>query len=478
MRRNLLTALGLAAIGALLLVSYAAGRYADLRSDRSESLAARELIYLPSPATGPPDVLRVRAAGGGLVLGSRLQYFVEPAQEMNQYRNLGDFMEVVVGVDPDFKYAYKFAGISIPYDVGRLHFANTDRAIDFLQRGVQRWPDDWQMRLYLGFYLLNFRNDPTPPPSSSRSGAAPRCPAVPLAVRRQALLAQRRGGPRQGVHRAHAGDHRGPGGAGTAQEAPRGNRDWRRASARSRPPPSGSGRAGSLAHRASASWRRRRALPTLPSDARLENGTVIVAEPGSGSPSTNTRRKDRSGQPNERRHRAPRAEEELPSRPEGRTQTGPQLPVLTVEPGEIYGFLGPNGAGKTTSIKILVSLLRADGGTARPSSAPIRAATRPGRAIGFLPESPVFYDQLTGREFLDFCGKLCGLRGTGPQGAPASCWSEVGLAHAADVQIRRYSKGMNQRVGIAQALLHDPELVILDEPMSGLDPIGRAEVRD
>jgi hypothetical protein len=88
-----------------------------------------------------------------------LQYFVEPAQELNHYRNLGDFLEVVVGVDPDFHYAYKFAGISIPFDIGRYQFANTDRAIGFLQRGVAKWPDDWQMRLYLGFYLLNYRED-------------------------------------------------------------------------------------------------------------------------------------------------------------------------------------------------------------------------------------------------------------------------------------------------------------------------------
>ena len=150
---------------------------------------------------------------------------------------------------------------------------------------------------------------------------------------------------------------------------------------------------------------------------------------------------------------------------------------LNVKPGEIYGFLGPNGAGKTTSIKILVSLLRPDSGFARIFGLdPSRDETR--TRIGFLPESPVFYDQLTGREFLVFCGKLCGLRGADLGARAAHLLEEVGLSHAADLQIRRYSKGMNQRVGIAQALLHDPELVILDEPMSGLDPIGRAEVRD
>ncbi len=150
---------------------------------------------------------------------------------------------------------------------------------------------------------------------------------------------------------------------------------------------------------------------------------------------------------------------------------------LSVRPGEIFGFLGPNGAGKTTSIKILVSLLRQDSGTATIFGAePARGETR--KQIGYLPESPTFYDHLTGREFLAFCGRLCGLRGAELRERSARLLEQVGLAHAADLQIRRYSKGMNQRVGIAQALLHDPELVILDEPMSGLDPIGRAEVRD
>jgi ABC-2 type transport system ATP-binding protein len=150
---------------------------------------------------------------------------------------------------------------------------------------------------------------------------------------------------------------------------------------------------------------------------------------------------------------------------------------LGVQQGEIYGFLGPNGAGKTTSIKILTSLLRPDAGRARVfGEDPSREATR--RRLGFLPESPVFYDQLTGREFLRFCGRLCGMETSLLRQKADALLERVGLAHAADLQIRRYSKGMNQRVGIAQAILHDPELVILDEPMSGLDPIGRADIRD
>jgi hypothetical protein len=160
MRRNLWTALGLLAVAALLFTSYAAGRAADQRMAPNELTVARELIYLPSPATARLMAFGFEQLSADWYWVRALQYFVEPAQELNQYRNLPDFLDVVVGIDPDFHYAYKFAGISIPYDAGRYRFVNTDRAIDFLQRGVARWPDDWQMRLYLGFYLLNFREDP------------------------------------------------------------------------------------------------------------------------------------------------------------------------------------------------------------------------------------------------------------------------------------------------------------------------------
>jgi ABC-2 type transport system ATP-binding protein len=150
---------------------------------------------------------------------------------------------------------------------------------------------------------------------------------------------------------------------------------------------------------------------------------------------------------------------------------------LSVQRGEIYGFLGPNGAGKTTSIKILTSLLRQDAGEARVFGGdPSMESTR--RMLGFLPESPVFYDHLTGREFLRLCGKLCAMPSAAIKKRSDELLGRVGLAHAADLQIRRYSKGMNQRLGIAQAILHEPQLVILDEPMSGLDPMGRADIRD
>ncbi len=120
------------------------------------------------------------------------QYFTEPANELNQYRNLGDFLDVIVGIDPDFEYVYKFAGIAIPYDTGRLRFANTDRAIGFLERGTKRFPNNWELRLYLGFYLLNFAGRLGEGRRAVRRRRAdPRCSPVPEAVRRPSLLGQR-----------------------------------------------------------------------------------------------------------------------------------------------------------------------------------------------------------------------------------------------------------------------------------------------
>ncbi len=150
---------------------------------------------------------------------------------------------------------------------------------------------------------------------------------------------------------------------------------------------------------------------------------------------------------------------------------------LTVGRGEIFGLLGPNGAGKTTTIKMLLSLLRPDRGRIRllggpPSDKRVKAR------IGFLPENPYFYDHLTAEEFLDFYARLQGIPAAERRELVLATLGRVGLAGKEGVALRKFSKGMVQRVGLAQAIQHDPELVILDEPMSGLDPIGRREVRD
>jgi len=150
---------------------------------------------------------------------------------------------------------------------------------------------------------------------------------------------------------------------------------------------------------------------------------------------------------------------------------------LSVRQGEIYGFLGPNGSGKTTTIKVLIGLIRATSGTVELLGKPVGdVSTR--RRIGFLPESPYFYDYLTAEEFLMFYGHLAGLAREDVHARVPRMLEMVGLAEARTRQLRKFSKGMLQRVGLAQALIHDPELVILDEPMSGLDPIGRKQVRD
>ena len=151
--------------------------------------------------------------------------------------------------------------------------------------------------------------------------------------------------------------------------------------------------------------------------------------------------------------------------------------TFCVREGEIFGFVGPNGAGKTTTLKILMGLSRATSGSARVLGHDV-SETAFRRHVGFLPENPYFYDYLTGRETLDFYAKLCGLSRAQRRERADVLLAQVGLDHAADARVRTYSKGMQQRLGIAQAIVHDPDVVFLDEPMSGLDPIGRKDVRD
>ena len=143
---------------------------------------------------------------------------------------------------------------------------------------------------------------------------------------------------------------------------------------------------------------------------------------------------------------------------------------LTVHPGETYGLLGPNGAGKTTTVKVALGLMR-------PSSGEVRLGVPGLKSVGYLPENPYFYSYLSGREFLGFCGSLFALPVEQRRARVHELLGDVGLADAADTHLRKYSKGMLQRIGIAQALVNDPELVLLDEPMTGLDPIGRHEVK-
>jgi ABC-2 type transport system ATP-binding protein len=145
--------------------------------------------------------------------------------------------------------------------------------------------------------------------------------------------------------------------------------------------------------------------------------------------------------------------------------------------GHIYGFLGPNGAGKTTTIKMLTGLIAQTSGTATVFGEPIGSA-RAMRRVGFLPENPYVYPYLTPREFVEMCGRLSGLPLRGLRRRAEEVLALAGVLYAADRPVRRLSKGMLQRTGLAAALVADPELLILDEPMSGLDPVGRKEVRD
>lgn len=151
--------------------------------------------------------------------------------------------------------------------------------------------------------------------------------------------------------------------------------------------------------------------------------------------------------------------------------------TLRVEDGEVFGFLGPNGAGKTTTLKLLMNLIFPTAGTARIQGKSI-GDVQMHREIGYLPEQPYFYDYLTGRELLDYYAQFFGYDKADRRNRVGRLLELVGLTGAANIQLRKFSKGMLQRVGIAQAILNDPKVVFLDEPMSGLDPVGRREVRD
>ena len=148
-----------------------------------------------------------------------------------------------------------------------------------------------------------------------------------------------------------------------------------------------------------------------------------------------------------------------------------------LEPGEVFGFLGPNGAGKSTTIKILMGLVKADSGTARLNGIDIASADSR-RSVGFLPENPAFYEYLSAAEYLRFVGAAFGMSNDQLQLRSEAVLKRVDLWDARNRPVRGYSKGMVQRLGLAQVLVHDPDLYILDEPMSGLDPLGRALVKE
>src|SRR5215471_21842212 len=151
--------------------------------------------------------------------------------------------------------------------------------------------------------------------------------------------------------------------------------------------------------------------------------------------------------------------------------------TMQVQNGEVFGLLGPNGAGKSTTIKLLMGIIFPTAGSARILGKPVSDVTVHSD-IGYLPEQPYFYDYLTAAEVLDYFARFHGYRAAERGERVLKMLKKVGLETAGKIQLRKYSKGMLQRVGLAQAIVHDPKLVILDEPMSGLDPVGRREVRD
>jgi ABC-2 type transport system ATP-binding protein len=150
---------------------------------------------------------------------------------------------------------------------------------------------------------------------------------------------------------------------------------------------------------------------------------------------------------------------------------------LRIQEGEVYGLLGPNGSGKSTTLKCILDLVQPTEGQAWIFDVPCNKVESR-LHVGFLPENPYFYKYLTGVETLEFYSKLCGLQGAAVRQRIDELLELVGLAHAADRQLKGYSKGMLQRIGLAQAMIHDPKLLLLDEPTAGVDPIGSRDIRD
>jgi ABC-2 type transport system ATP-binding protein len=150
---------------------------------------------------------------------------------------------------------------------------------------------------------------------------------------------------------------------------------------------------------------------------------------------------------------------------------------LQIRPGEVFGLLGPNGSGKSTTLKLLLGLIAPSEGEARVFGLP-PDSIEARRRVGFLPENPYFYGFLNGDETLRFYGKLCGLSGRKLEQRSAELIDLVGLQNGRERPLRSYSKGMLQRIGLAQALIHDPDLLFLDEPTAGVDPLGSAQIRD
>jgi len=151
--------------------------------------------------------------------------------------------------------------------------------------------------------------------------------------------------------------------------------------------------------------------------------------------------------------------------------------TLSVEPGQVYGLLGPNGSGKSTTMKVLLGLVPASSGSTQIFGRD-SALVASHEEVGYLPENPYFYKYLTGEETLRFYGKLCGLSGSALRDRARDLLKLVGLENAADRRLGGYSKGMLQRIGLAQALVQEPRLLVLDEPTAGVDPAGSREIRD
>ena len=496
--------------GCRAVLMVAAATISNTRLDRAALTANVEPVYLPKAEYLAPMALGWRNALADVLWFRTISYFGAHYRSDHTYPWLASMCDLVTDLDPRAEHVYRFSGVILPWEANQV-----DAGIALLQKGLRQFPDDWMLHYHLGFHYFFFKNDIDAALASLRSAMA--LPgAHPSLARLAAVLAQHQYGPETTLSflQELADDVDNSEVRGVVEEHMREaqlSADLERLQAAvetykqrtsGAPPPSLQALVdtGLLA-----------SIPADPFDKGYEiDPTTGAVRSASGrvpraarQPRARPRaaRRVRSRAMTTRaatihRHTARRRAVDAPRADVGaepllelcglskdyrHNWTMRRLRVLheldlVVRRGEILGLIGPNGAGKTTTFKCLLGLLRPSAGRVLFEGQPLGVRAR--AAIGFLPEQPYFYDYLTVQETLSLYAHLYGQHGRAARARVAEVIEQVQLAPNRRAPLRTLSKGTMQRVGIAQAILNRPRLLILDEPMSGLDPIGRHAMRE
>ncbi len=457
-------------------------------------LASDDEAFVPDPQLAKLLAAGFEAALADLHWMRAVQVVGSEAGPVGRNRLLGALVDVVTTLDPWVDHPYRFAAVWLTDDEGAVR-----KADEILRRGIAHHPDDWRLHFYLAFNQFFYLGEWQAAAAALEPAIAlPEAPAyLPRLLARlktetgglaasaaflhemaeQAPDAYRRAEYEKALDEVETEQRARYLDAARAEYLHRFGRDIERVSDLRGPgrAPRAPARAERLGVGALAGDPRDRLqlreVP-LPREDRRNEPTAARALPGALA-----RRGPRLMQDQEVLVRVEALVKDF--RPGFGLRKKRVLHGIDFEVrrGEIFGFIGPNGAGKTTTLKILLGLIRASAGRASVLGHDVRE-TEFRRHVGFSPESPYFYDFLTGAETVDFYARLCGVPPGERPARVARVLDQVGLAYAAGARLRTYSKGMLQRIGVAQAIVHDPSVVFLDEPMSGLDPVGRKEIRD